>query len=364
MVADALERLVRHARRIGTHISDKADRALLAQLDAFVQLLRDLHRAARLVVELARGLLLEARGDERGRRTAADFLALDALYSERRFLDGRDDLAGLRLGQLVGLVVDAIVFVAVEPRLERRRILSREARVEGPVFFGAECLALALAIDDYPERDRLHAAGADAALDLVPQQRAELVSHQPIEHAARLVGVEQVAIELRRIGDRLFDRGGRDFMQQDAADLGLGLAEMLGDMPRDRLAFAVGVAGEIDVVLALGGGLDLAEDLLFALDRDEIGREIVLDIDAELALGQIDDMADRGHDLVVATEIALDSFRLCGRFDDYEIFCHRFRRLQGSRTPRRFRASAKFPTLQGLHPARVMQARKACRDAG
>ncbi len=247
-------------------------------------------------------------------------------------LDGRDDLAGLRLGQLVRLVVDAVVFVAVEPRLERRRILSSEARVEGPVFFGAECLALALAVDDYPERHRLHAPGADSALDLVPQQRAELVAHQPIEHPARLVGVEQVVIELRGIGDRLFDGGGRDFMQQDAADLGLGLAEMLGDMPRDGLAFAVGVAGEVDVFLALGGALDLAENLLFALDCDEIGRKIVLDIDPELAFRQVHDVADRGHDLVVATEIALDSFRLCGRFDNYEIFCHRFRRLQASRT--------------------------------
>jgi len=43
---------------------------------------------------------------------------------KKRFLDRRDDLAGLRFGQLVGLVVDAIVFVAVEPRLERRRIFS------------------------------------------------------------------------------------------------------------------------------------------------------------------------------------------------------------------------------------------------
>jgi hypothetical protein len=236
-------------------------------------------------------------------------------------------------------VVDPIVFVTVEPRLERRRIFSTEARVEGPVFLGAERLALALAIDDYPERHRLHAPRADSALDLVPQKRAELVADQPVEHPPRLVGVEQVAIELRGIGDRLFDRGGRDFMQQDAADLGLGFAEMVGDMPRDRLTFAVGVAGEVDIVLALGGALDLTEYLLFALDGDEIGGEIVLDIDPELALGQVHDVADRGHHLVVATEIALDSFRLCGRFYDYEIFCHRFRRLQSRTQPRRFRAS-------------------------
>src|SRR5271163_3850557 len=63
MVADGLERLVRHARRIGAHISDEADRALLAKLDALVQLLRDLHRAPRLIVQLARRLLLQAPRD-------------------------------------------------------------------------------------------------------------------------------------------------------------------------------------------------------------------------------------------------------------------------------------------------------------
>ncbi len=120
----------------------------------------------------------------------------------------------------------------------------------------------------------------------------------------------------------------RDFMEQYATDVGLGLAEMIGDMPRNRLAFAVGVAGEVDVILALGGALDLADYFLFALDYDVVGGEIVLDINPQLALGQVHHMADRRHDLVVATEVTLDRFRLCGRFDDYEIFCHRLRRLQ------------------------------------
>src|SRR5208283_5391656 len=257
-----------------------------------------------------------------------DFLALDALDGERRRFDRGDDLFGARLGQFVRLIVDAVVLVAVEPRLERRRILGCQARVEGPVLFGAEGLALALAVDDYPERDRLHAARADAALDLVPQQGAQLIADQAVEHAARLVRIEQVVIELRGIGDRLFYGGRRNLVQQHAADLGLGLAQMIGDMPGDRLAFAVGVAGEIDVLLALGGALDLADYLLFALDYDVVGSETVLDIHTQLAFGQVHHMADRRHDLVIATEVTLDGFRLCGRFDDYEIFCHRSRRLQ------------------------------------
>src|SRR5208337_3275184 len=114
MVADGVERLVGNARRVGAHISDKADRALLAKLDALVQLLRDLHRASRLVVQLARRLLLQARRDERRGWAAADFLALDAFYGERRRFDRRDDLFRTRLGQLVRLIVDAVVFVTVE----------------------------------------------------------------------------------------------------------------------------------------------------------------------------------------------------------------------------------------------------------
>ncbi len=359
MVADGLERLVGNARRVGAHISDKADRALLAKLDALVQLLRDLHRAPRLKVELARGLLLEPRSDERGRRTAADFLALDAFDFEGRSLDGRHDRARLSLGQLVRFVVDAIVFVTVEPRLERRRIFSSEAGVERPVLFGAECLALAFAIDDYPQRNRLHASGADPALDLVPQQRTELVPDQPVEHPARLVRVEQVAIEVRGIGDGRLDRGSRNFMEQHAADVGLGLAEMFGDMPRDRLAFAVGVAGEVDILLAFGGALDLADYLLFALNYDVVGSEIMLDIYTQLAFGQVHHVADRGHDLVVATEVTLDGFRLCRRFDDYEIFCHRFRRLRLPDPAAQVSRPCKMPDATGLTPCQTYASEKS-----
>ena len=94
----------------------------------------------------------------------------------------------------------------------------------------------------------------------------------------------------------------RDFMQQDAADLGLGVAEMLGDVPGDSLAFAVRVAGEIDVVLALRRRLLISPiTLSLPLITMIVGREIMLDIDPKLALGQVHDMADRGHDLVIAT---------------------------------------------------------------
>ena len=51
---------------------------------------------------------------------------------------------------------------------------------------------LALALDDQPQRDGLHAAGGKSAPHLVPKQRRNLVSDQPVEHAARLLRLDQV----------------------------------------------------------------------------------------------------------------------------------------------------------------------------
>jgi hypothetical protein len=47
-------RIRTHARRVGTHVGDEADRALLADLDALIQPLRHAHRAAHVEAQPAR----------------------------------------------------------------------------------------------------------------------------------------------------------------------------------------------------------------------------------------------------------------------------------------------------------------------
>src|SRR5262249_50873251 len=72
------DRLAGEARRIGTHVGDETDRALRTEVDALVELLRDLHRAlARGAVAVRRGLLERAR-DERRLRVLEPRLHLDA----------------------------------------------------------------------------------------------------------------------------------------------------------------------------------------------------------------------------------------------------------------------------------------------
>jgi hypothetical protein len=75
-VAHLGDGLVGQVDRVGTHVGDQADRAA-ADVDALVELLRGAHGALRGEAELARGLLLQRRGDERRRRVALALLALD-----------------------------------------------------------------------------------------------------------------------------------------------------------------------------------------------------------------------------------------------------------------------------------------------
>ena len=85
----------------------------------------------------------------------------------------------------------------------------------------------------------------------------------------------------------------------------VNLADLIGYMPCDRLALTVGVGREIDVLLVLGGGLDPLDYLHLAGDYMVFGLEAVLDVDAELALWQIDHVPYRRSYLEVRSEVAL-----------------------------------------------------------
>ena len=87
-------------------------------------------------------------------------------------------------------------------------------------------------------------------------------------------------------------------------------------MGGDGFAFAVRVRRQVDGVRGRGQLLQLGENFFFAGDDDVLGLEVVCDIDAESALGQILHVAERGFDREAFTQIFLDGLRLGGRFDD------------------------------------------------
>jgi hypothetical protein len=82
-------------------------------------------------------------------------------------------------------------------------------------------------------------------------------------------------------------------------------------VPADRLAFPIRVGRDEDLVGLLGFVLELLQHLLAARDDLVGGLEPFVDVDSELALRQVADVAHRRDDLVVFPEIFVDGLGLC-----------------------------------------------------
>ena len=188
----------------------------------------------------------------------------------------------------------------------------------GPVLLGTEGLDLGLAIHYQTHRHRLHPARRQTAPYLGPQHRADLVAHQPVEHAPRLLRFELVHVEFERMQDGLVHGLLGDLVEEHAVDVRVGRANLLRDMPGDRLALAVGVGCQQNLAGPLGRGLDVRNHFLLALDDHVLGLEVVLDVDAHAGFGQILDVPHRCLDQVARAQVLHDGRGLGGRLDDHQ----------------------------------------------
>ena len=199
---------------------------------------------------------------------------------------------------------DAAVLQRVRKRLARRRvrqirlvtidfrepglemdvtgILRRKERLHRPVFDGGECLDFTLAFNNQPKRDRLDAPRARVLLDASPKHRAHLVSNDAVQDTTRLLRVDKGHLHYARIFKGIRNRRPRDFMVRNAMELPLRrtLQEIL-KVPCNRLALAVRVSRQVDVV-SLGGRLLQGGNHLPTIRGDDIlGLEIVGKVDTQ-----------------------------------------------------------------------------------
>jgi hypothetical protein len=181
-----------------------------------------------------------------------------------------------------------------------------------PVLLGDEALDLALAVHDEAERYGLHAPGRQAERELGPHERGDVVADDAVEHAAGPLRVVEVVVELAWIRHAVRHAALRDLVELDPRDVLLGLLDLVGDVPRDRLALAIGVGREQDAVDLLRGGLQLRDDLLLALDDLVLLGEVVRDVDGARALGEVLDVALGRQHLVPGPRYFLIVFALAG----------------------------------------------------
>ena len=96
--AHFIERGLAHARRVGAHVSNQADPAFLADLDAaFVQTLRQHHRLLDRKTELARRFLLQLRSNKGWDWIALALFRRDFTHNERLFFGLGNQVLRLRL---------------------------------------------------------------------------------------------------------------------------------------------------------------------------------------------------------------------------------------------------------------------------
>ena len=153
-----------------------------------------------------------------------------------------------------------------------------QLRLEIPVARGAERQALFFALDDHAHGDALHAPRAEAGLHLLPQHRRQRVAVEPIENAAALLRADEVLVDVVLLGQRRLHGLFGDFVEDDAADLDLGLEQLL-EVPADRLAFAVGVGRENQFRGVLHRGLEGRDVLLLVAGHHVIRREVAVGVD-------------------------------------------------------------------------------------
>ena len=244
--ADGGDRFRVHVDAVGPHIGDETDR-LAADVDAFVEPLREPHGMRRREAELAAGFLLQRRGRERRRRIAPGRLRLDRGGLE----DGGLERLLERLGLGAGADVETLDLLAVgadQAGVESVAARRRQRRDQRPVFARDEFLDLELAVADQPQRHRLHAAGRAGAGKLAPQHRREREPDQIVERATGEVSIHQRAVDDARMLHGVEHRLLGDGIEHHALDgvllERLLLLEDLKHVPGDGLALAVGVGGQ------------------------------------------------------------------------------------------------------------------------
>ena len=286
---------------VGAHIGNEADRAV-ADIDAFIEPLGDLHGARGGQPELARGFLLQ-RGRGEGRvGVALDGLGLDRGDGEFRLIERRLERPCFVPGADIE-PADLLAVGADETRGEGRAGLGLQMSEDRPIFARDEFLDLEFAIADDAQRDRLHAPGRAGAGQLAPQHRRERETDEIVERAAGAIGVDQRFVDLAGMSHRILHRLLGDGVEHDSIDA-LVLEQFLAlqdlvDMPGDRLSLTVGVGGENDAVGILDRAADVAEPLGRLGVHFPAHREIVLGVYRAILGRQIADMAERGVDVII-----------------------------------------------------------------
>ncbi len=271
---------------VGTHVGDAS---------ALVKTLGNDHCLRHREAELASGLLLQRGGGERWCGLALERFLRHAAHAEM------GALALIEEGHHLVVGLEAAVELSLHLTRGAVGVVEQEHGADAVERLTLEMLYLALALDDELHHDALHASGRERRLHLTPQHRRELEAHDAVEHAAGLLRVDEVHVEMARMLYGLKDGGLRNLVEDDARGLLLVQSQHLTQMPADGFSLAVFIGCEPDLLGGLRVLLQVGDDLLLLFGYLINGAEVLL-INAQFLFLQVADVPVRRHHLIVLAQ--------------------------------------------------------------
>ena len=222
-VAGRIDGLVGEVHRIGAHVGDEAP---------LVEALGRAHGVAGREPQLAVGLLLQGAGGEGGHGLAHRGFGLHFGHPPGGSAGGRLEAAGFGFAkqldlaagfQLTGGLIEigapsnALALEMTEFGFKAGAFVL-ELGLEIPVAATAEGAPGPLTQHQQPHGHRLNPAGREAPSHLLPKQRREGVTHQPIQDSPGLLGVHQLHVELAGLVEGPANRLLGDLVEHHALD--------------------------------------------------------------------------------------------------------------------------------------------------
>ena len=126
---------------------------------------------------------------------------------------------------------EALVELGLQLRHRAVGCLNAEYGTHAEIRLALERLYLALALNDEPYGNALHASCRQGRLNLAPEHGRKLEAHKAVEHAARLLRVDKVHVKVARMLYGLEYSGLCYLVEHDAVGLLLVKSEHLAEVP-------------------------------------------------------------------------------------------------------------------------------------
>ena len=275
-----INRFIRQMRAVRSHIGYQPQSTHRAKVDALVKLLGDPHGAFGGKSHTVGCGLLQRRGNKRWggfgfdpagnniRDRVCGFFQIGQrcfgvlLVINMELLAVNTNQFSLKctvLGQPLVLFYQGASFVSIRCRVQkllpcRGQIglcIRCKDRWHQPVFFRVKNANFAFPQDDDLDGNGLHSSGTQAASNLFPQKRTDLIPNNPVQNPPGLLCHHTIHIDLAGIFEGLFNSVLGDRVKHDAIGIFVFEAQAFFQMPCNRLPLTVKVSRQINLIAFL-----------------------------------------------------------------------------------------------------------------